>query len=98
MQYPIATITTGISNAIASDSFQQFLSSLGTGEITWLTGIFWLAVATALSILGGAIGGVLLARKDLGYSLSAMIGGLFGPVGVIPAVLLGLAVLKLAHV
>ena len=32
--------------------------------------------------LGGAIGGVLLARKDLGYSLSAMIGGLVGPLGI----------------
>ncbi|NEP46487.1 MAG: hypothetical protein F6K35_47750 [Okeania sp. SIO2H7] len=75
---------------------KDFLNNLTAGEITLLTGIFWLGVAAALSIVGGAIGGVLLAGKDLGYRLSAMIGGLFGPVGVIPAVLLGLAVLKFA--
>lgn len=85
-------------NITANPNFQLFLDNLQAGEITWLTGIFWLAVAAAVSVAGGAIGGVLLASKDLGYSLSAMIGGLFGPVGVIPAVLLGLAVLKLAQI
>ena len=73
---------------------QTFLHDLTAGQITLLTGIVWLAVAGAVSILGGAIGGVLLARKDLGFGLSAMIGGLFGPVGVLPAITLGLIVLK----
>ncbi len=73
---------------------QTFWQDLIAGEITLLTGIVWLAVAGAVSIVGGAIGGVLLARKDLGYGLSAMIGGLFGPVGVLPAIALGLIVLK----
>ncbi|MEA5499323.1 hypothetical protein VB834_09680 [Limnoraphis robusta Tam1] len=73
---------------------QTFWHDLLAGEITLLTGIVWLAVAGAVSILGGAIGGILLARKDLGFGLSAMIGGLFGPVGVLPAIALGLIVLK----
>jgi hypothetical protein len=73
---------------------QTFWSNFITGEITLLTGIVWLAVAGAMSIFGGAIGGVLLARKDLGFGLSASIGGLFGPVGVLPAIALGLIVLK----
>ena len=59
-----------------------------------LTGIFWLAVASVISIIGGAIGGIWLAGKDLGYGLAAMIGGLFGPAGVIPAIIVGLAILK----
>jgi len=94
----VAIATTLANNITANPNFQHFIDSLAVGEITWLTGIFWLAVAAAVSIVGGAIGGVLLASKDLGYRLSAMIGGLFGPVGVIPAVLLGLAVLKLAQI
>jgi hypothetical protein len=94
----VAIATTFVNNITANPAFQHFLNNLTIGEITWLTGLFWLAVAAAVSIVGGAIGGVLLASKDLGYRLSAMIGGLFGPVGVIPAVLLGLAVLKLAQI
>lgn len=94
----VAIATSFATNITANPNFQQFLDNLAVGEITWLTGIFWLAVAAAVSIVGGAIGGILLASKDLGYRLSAMIGGLFGPVGVIPAVLLGLAVLKFAQI
>ena len=96
MSESIAIATTLITNITANPIVRDFLNNLAAGEITLLTGIFWLGLAAALSIVGGAIGGILLASKDLGYRLSAMIGGLFGPVGVIPAVLLGLAVLKFA--
>lgn len=80
----------------AIPSFQLFASNLATGEITILTALFWLGVASGISIIAGAIGGIWLAGKDLGYSLAAMIGGLFGPAGVVPAVIIGLAILKLA--
>lgn len=73
----------------------DFLTSLGTGEINLMTGLIWFILAAGLSVVGGAIGGILLAGKDLGYQLAAMIGGLFGPVGVMPAVIVGLVVLKL---
>ncbi|AUB39586.1 ABC-type spermidine/putrescine transport system, permease component II [Nostoc flagelliforme CCNUN1] len=46
-------------------------------------------------MVGGAIGGMLLAGKDIGYQFSAMLGALFAPAGVIPAILLGLAALNL---
>lgn len=82
-------------NLMANPYVQEFWHNLVAGEITWLTALFFLAIATGVSILGGAIGGVLLAGKDLGYRLAAMIGGLFGPAGVIPAVAIGLVVLKL---
>ncbi|MDY7024344.1 MAG: hypothetical protein SWJ54_23855 [Cyanobacteriota bacterium] len=77
-----------------SSVIQTFWHNFLSGEITLLTGIVWLAVAGIVSLVGGAIGGILLARKDLGVGLAASIGGLFGPVGVLPAIAIGLIVLK----
>ncbi|MGK7919180.1 MAG: hypothetical protein AB4080_04130 [Trichodesmium sp.] len=90
----VTTINTLITDLDAIPSIHIFVSNLAAGEITILTAIFWLGVASAISIIGGAIGGIWLAGKDLGYNLAAMIGGLFGPAGVIPAVIVGLAILK----
>ncbi|MGI2903523.1 hypothetical protein [Tolypothrix sp. VBCCA 56010] len=73
----------------------DLLSSLVSGDINLITSLIWLAIAAGLSIVGGAIGGVLLAGKDLGYELAAMTGGLLGPAGVIPAIFFGLVVLNL---
>lgn len=73
----------------------DFLSSLLSGDINLITSLVWLAIAAGLSIVGGAIGGIILAGKDLGYELAAMTGGLLGPAGVIPAIFFGLVVLNL---
>lgn len=73
----------------------DFLTSLASGNINIVTGFVWVIIATSLSLLGGAIGGMLLAGKDIGYEFSAALGGLFAPVAVIPAILLGLFVLNL---
>ena len=59
-----------------------------------LTGIIGLSLAVLFSVLGGAIGGMILAGKDISYSLAARIGGLFGPTGVFPAILVGFVILK----
>ncbi len=75
---------------------QQFLTDLVNGQITLFTGVFWVLIAAGISIVGGAIGGILLAGKTLGVQLSAMIGGLFGPTAVIPATAIALVVLKIA--
>lgn len=75
---------------------QDFLTDFIHGNITIATGIVWVAIAASFSIVGGAIGGIALARKDLGVQLAAMIGGLFGPAAVIPATVLGLIALRLA--
>jgi hypothetical protein len=75
----------------------DFLSSLLSGDINLITSLVWLAIAAGLSIVGGAIGGVLLAGKDLGNELAAMTGGLLGPAGVIPAIFLGLLILNLLN-
>ncbi|HAX79641.1 MAG TPA: hypothetical protein DCY88_28370 [Cyanobacteria bacterium UBA11372] len=73
---------------------KDFLTSLAAGDINFITGLVWLVLAAALSVIGGAIGGVLVGGKDLGNQLAAMIGGLFGPAGVIPAVIIGLVILR----
>ena len=88
-------MTNFFANLANNPNLQNFLHNLIVGEITWFTALSLLAIATAVSVLGGAIGGILLAGKDLGYRLAAMIGGLFGPAGVIPTVAIGLLVLKL---
>jgi hypothetical protein len=75
----------------------DFLSSLLSGDINLITSLVWLVIAAGLSIVGGAIGGVVLAGKDLGNELAAMTGGLLGPAGVIPAIFLGLLILNLLN-
>ncbi|MEH2113152.1 hypothetical protein [Nostoc sp.] len=80
---------------LTNHSVRDFLTSLADGDLNIITGLVWILVATALSMLGGAIGGILLAGKDIGYQLSAMLGALFAPAGVIPAILLGFAILNL---
>ncbi|MEH1797238.1 hypothetical protein [Nostoc sp.] len=72
----------------------NFLTSLADGDLNIATELVWLIIATVLSMVGGAIGGMLLAGKDIGYQLSAMLGALFAPAGVIPAILLGLVALN----
>ncbi|NJL63222.1 MAG: hypothetical protein HC903_17090 [Methylacidiphilales bacterium] len=73
----------------------KLITSLVAGEVNLFTGFIWLVVGTFISMAGGAIGGLLIARKDLGYELSAILGGFFGPAGVIPTILLGLAILNI---
>ncbi|MBD2726237.1 hypothetical protein H6G96_07830 [Nostoc sp. FACHB-892] len=73
----------------------SFLTSLADGDLNIATEFVWLIIATALSMVGGAIGGMLLAGRDIGYQFSAMLGALFAPAGVIPAIILGLAALNL---
>lgn len=84
-----------MSDILTSPELKHFLTSLASGELNLATECAWLVIATALSMIGGAIGGMLLAGKDLGYQLAAMLGSLFAPAGVIPAIIFGLAVLNL---
>ena len=73
--------------------FLKFLHSLNT-ELNLTTGFTWLIIAVILSMIGGAIGGIILAGKDIGYQFAAIIGSLFAPVGIIPALILGLFILN----
>ncbi|MEH1937667.1 MAG: hypothetical protein V7L14_28950 [Nostoc sp.] len=79
---------------LINPNVRDFLTSLADGDLNIATEFVWIIIATALSMVGGAIGGMLLAGKDIGYQFSAMLGALFAPAGVIPAILLGLAALN----
>lgn len=72
---------------------QAFSQDFVSQKVTLATGPVWLLIAIAFSILGGALGGVVLAGQDLGPRLAAMIGGLFGPAAMIPAAILGLTLI-----
>ncbi len=78
----------------SNPGIQDFFTNLVAGEITLITGIFWLLFAAIVSMIAGAIGGILLAGKDIGYELAAILGSLFGPAGVVPVAAIGLVVLK----
>jgi hypothetical protein len=80
---------------LTNPTLRDFLTSLANGDLNIVTGLVWIVIAIALSMVGGAIGGMLLAGKDIGYQFSAMLGALFAPAGVIPAILLGFAILNL---
>ncbi len=73
---------------------EEFLTTLANGELNIVTEFAWILIAATLSMVGGAIGAILLAGKDIGYQLSAMLGALFGPAGIIPGILLGFLVLN----
>ncbi|MEH1832065.1 MAG: hypothetical protein V7L29_08330 [Nostoc sp.] len=79
---------------LTNPSVRDFLTSLADGDLNIATEFVWIIIATVLSMVGGAIGGMLLAGKDIGYQFSAMLGALFAPAGVIPAILLGLVALS----
>jgi hypothetical protein len=76
-------------------NLNDLFTSLMVGDINLITGFVWLLIAIVLSMVGGAVGGMLLAGKDIGYEFSAMLGGLLAPAGAIPAIVLGLFVLNL---
>ena len=56
--------------------------------------VLWTILAALLAIAGGAVASVKLAGKDLGNTLAAMMGAMFGPVAVVPGVVIGLIILK----
>jgi hypothetical protein len=69
------------------------LQALLGGELNALTLVVWTLIAMLLSLAAGAAAGVVLAGKDLGNSLAAMMGGMFGPVAAAPGILVGLLLL-----
>ncbi|MEA5578184.1 hypothetical protein [Anabaena sp. UHCC 0451] len=75
-------------------AFTNFLHSLNT-ELNFTTALTWVIIATFISMIGGAIGGMILGGKDIGYKFAATLGSLFAPAGVIPAMILGLLMLNL---
>ncbi|MBI3343891.1 MAG: hypothetical protein HY028_03340 [Gammaproteobacteria bacterium] len=73
---------------------ESFIAQLAAGHITWSTGLVWIMASFLIALLGGAAAGVKLAGKSLGDELAALMGAMFGPTGAVPAILLGLILLK----
>ncbi|MDJ0619561.1 MAG: hypothetical protein QNJ63_22935 [Calothrix sp. MO_192.B10] len=71
------------------------LTNLVFGDINLMTGMVWLLIAIVISMIGGAISGMVIAGEEIGYGFSAMLGSLFAPAGIIPAMILGLFILNL---
>nr|WP_066380258.1 MULTISPECIES: hypothetical protein [unclassified Anabaena] len=76
-------------------NLREFISYMVTGDLTLITGLLWLVIATIISMIGGAIGGMMLAGKEMGYYFSATLGALFAPAGAIPAIIFGFAFLTI---
>jgi hypothetical protein len=69
------------------------MQQLASGQLTGVTVVVWTLVSLMLSIGAGAVAGITLAGKDLGNSLAAAMGAMFGPVAAVPGILIGLIVL-----
>jgi hypothetical protein len=61
----------------------------------FLLGLF--ALALALALAAGAASGIRIGAEALGKDLAAMMGAFYGPTAVLPAALVGLAVLYFAR-
>jgi len=72
---------------------QAIVVELSQGNVTWLSGGIFCLVALAFGALGGALGGILVGGKHIGYGVSAMLGTFFGPIAALPGVLLALLLL-----
>lgn len=62
--------------------------------MTLLTAIGLVVLALVLAMVGGGVTGARLAGRYLGNGLAAMMGAFFGPAAVVPAALLGVALLS----
>ncbi|MBL8473949.1 MAG: hypothetical protein KF778_06470 [Rhodocyclaceae bacterium] len=71
----------------------ELLQDLLSGHLTLATVLIWTFCALLIAMLGGALMGIRIAGKDLGYELAGLVGAFFGPVGTVPGVLVGLGVL-----
>lgn len=66
-----------------------------SGDLTIIGAAIALAVGTAASLVGGALGGVVIGGKALGNELAALMGGFYGPLAGVPGLVVGSIVLAL---
>jgi hypothetical protein len=69
------------------------IQQLASGRLTAITITVWTLLSIVLSIAAGAAGGMALAGKDLGNTLAALMGAMYGPVAAVPGILLALIIL-----
>lgn len=54
----------------------------------------YIALALVASLIGGAIGGIVVGGKHLGNELAAMLGGFYGPMAAVPGAILAFIILS----
>ena len=74
---------------------QAIVQEMTTGHVSWVAACLLCSSALLLGAAGGALGGMLVGGKHIGYGLSAMMGTFFGPIAALPGVLIALLVLVL---
>lgn len=65
--------------------------------MTFLSLLGLLALALVLALAAGATSGIKIGADALGKELAALMGAFYGPTAVLPAALLGLAILYFAR-
>ena len=65
---------------------QDVMTQLAAGQLTPVTVVVWTLLALVLGVAGGVLGGLKMGGKEIGHDLAAMMGALFGPSAVAPAV------------
>lgn len=66
-------------------------------DVPYLWPLAILLIATAASLVGGALGGMAIGGRELGVHLSALMGAFFGPLAGVTGVAIGLVILALMH-
>ncbi len=66
-------------------------------DVTLLSVFLAFLVGVAAALIGGAVGGMLVARQGgIETELGAWMGSFYGPLGAVPGILIGLIVLAIA--
>lgn len=84
-----------MTDIFSNSQIREILTTLLANDLNIATESAGFFIAIIFSMIGGAIGGMLLAGKDIGYQFSATLGALLGPAGVIPAIIISFAILNL---
>jgi len=72
---------------------ESIVHSLQVGEINLVTILLWVLLGLLCASGAGAVSALKLAGKDIGNELALMMGSVFGPVGAVPGVIVGLVIL-----
>lgn len=74
---------------------ESLSATLGKADLSALAGLLCVCLGVGASILGGILGGIWVGGKDLGTGLAGMMGGFYGPVAAVPALLIAVFILFL---
>jgi len=74
---------------------EEIINTVSSGEITIVTIIIWTVFSIFVGALGGALGGMVVGGKHIGYEMAAWMGAFYGPVAAVPGAFMALTLLML---